>query len=124
MNCLSIDYGSKRIGLAYSQDGFIFTLPAINNDTSTFTKLKSIISQYSINQIFVGLSEGDFAIKTKKFISILKEKIILPIETVEEAISTIEADSIFKKNKKNSKKYKENIDSISAAIILRRAISL
>lgn len=54
MNCLSIDYGSKRIGLAYSQDGFIFTLPAINNDSSVFIKLQSVVSQYSINQIFVG----------------------------------------------------------------------
>lgn len=124
MNCLSIDYGSKRIGLAYSQDGFIFTLPAINNDSSVFIKLQSVVSQYSINQIFVGLSEGDFATKTKKFVSILRQKINLPIETVEEAVSTIEADSIFNNNKKNSKKYKENIDSISAAIILRRAISL
>ena len=46
----------------------------------------------------------------------------LPIDTVEEAVSTIEADTIFKKNKKSAKLYHQLIDSISAAVILNRVI--
>jgi RNase H-fold protein (predicted Holliday junction resolvase) len=46
----------------------------------------------------------------------------LDIEMIEEAISTIEADQIYKKNKRPKKKYKSKIDSIAAAVILRRAI--
>jgi len=124
MNALSIDYGSKRIGLAYSLNGFISTLPAIKNDDSVFTNIQSIIIQYSIDQVFVGLSEGDFAVKTKKFVANLQQKTTLPVETIEEAISTIEANSIFKNNQKNTRKYKETIDSIAAAVILRRALGL
>lgn len=124
MNSLSIDYGTKRVGLAYSFNGFISTLPAIKNDDSIFTEIQSAINRYSIDQIFVGLCEGKFAEKTKYFVVKLREEVNLPVETVEESISTIEADSIFKNNQKNAKKYKKTIDSIAAAVILRRAIGL
>ena len=46
----------------------------------------------------------------------------LDVELIEEAVSTIEADEIYKENKKSKKKYKSLIDSIAAAVILRRAI--
>lgn len=124
MNYLSIDYGTKRIGLAYAFDGFISTLPAIKNDSSVFTEITSVIKKYSIGRVFVGVSEGDFAVKTRNFVSKLQEKVDVPVETVEEAVSTIEADEIFKDNQKKSKDYKKKIDSIAAAVILRRVISL
>jgi uncharacterized protein with ParB-like and HNH nuclease domain len=65
MNLLSIDYGTKRVGLAYSFDGFISTLPAIKNDQDIFSRLQMIIKDYSIERVFVGLSEGKFAEETK-----------------------------------------------------------
>jgi RNase H-fold protein (predicted Holliday junction resolvase) len=56
------------------------------------------------------------AILTQKFILELKNITNLPIETVEESVSTIEASAIQKINK-------GSIDSTSAAVILRRVIS-
>ena len=115
MNYLAIDYGTKRIGLAYTVNNIIFTLPQINNDDRVFSNIQKIILDYKINKIFVGLSEGKFADVTKSFINKLKLEISIPIETVEEAVSTIEASQI---RPKNSKK----IDSVAAAVILNRAI--
>jgi RNase H-fold protein (predicted Holliday junction resolvase) len=46
----------------------------------------------------------------------------LPIETVEESVSTIEAEGIFSESGKNAKSYKKQIDSIAAAVILNRVI--
>jgi len=46
------------------------------------------------------MSEGKVADMTKKFVSELSDMVELPVETVEEAVSTIEADSIFNKSKK------------------------
>jgi len=60
---------------------------------------------------------------TKKFIEKLSRVVKLPIETVEEAVSTIEADNLFLKNKKRVKNYQQEIDSMSAAIILNRVIN-
>lgn len=60
---------------------------------------------------------------TKKFIKKLSGVIKLPIETVEEAVSTIEANNLFLENKKKLKNYQQEIDSIAAAIILNRVIN-
>ena len=123
MNYLAIDYGSKRIGLAVAVEGIIEPIKPIKNDNNLFENLKKIIVDYQIENIFVGLSEGEFAAQTKKFVSKLKNMVTLSVETTEEAVSTIEADRIFLTNHKKKKDYKKNIDSISAAVILRRVIN-
>jgi len=124
MNLLAIDYGTKRIGLAYSINGIIFTLPMVKNDNNFPKTLDHIITDYHIEKIYIGLSEGKIAQMTKNFIANLSPMVKLPIETVEEAVSTLEADNIFSQNKKNVKVYREKIDSIAAAVILNRVISL
>jgi len=122
MNYLAIDYGSKRIGLAIAIEKIIKPIPGIKNDADVFKNIQSIISEYKIEKIFVGVSEGEFARITKKFVEELKNVLTLPIETVEEAVSTIEADQIYLINKKKKKDYKKTIDSIAAAVVLRRVI--
>lgn len=124
MNLLAIDFGTKRIGLAYSINGIIFTLPMVNNDDKFIVTLQQIITDYRIEKIYVGLCEGKIAEMTKKFIEKLSPVIKLPIETVEEAVSTIEANNIFLESRKNIKSYKKQIDSIAAAVILNRVIDL
>jgi putative transcription antitermination factor YqgF len=122
-NLLAIDYGTKNIGLAYSVSGIISTLPAIKNDPDLFTHLKAIITEYSISRIYVGLSEGVIADKTLHFVSTLTDMLKLPVETVEEAVSTIEATEIFRQNLNKKKDYKKLVDSVAAAVILRRVIN-
>ena len=122
MNALSIDYGNKRIGLAVSIQGIIQPLSVIKNDPNFFDQLNKVISDFKIDKIFVGISLGEFAKKTQKFVDELKTMVTLPIETVEEAVSTIEADQIYLANKKPKKDYKKNIDAIAAAVILKRVI--
>ena len=114
MNYLSIDYGTKRIGLAYTLNNIIFTLPQIDNDNQLITKINKIIVEYKINKIFVGMSQGKFAKVTQQFVNKLQTELSISVETVEEAVSTIEARKLKSKN----------IDSVSAAIILNRAIGV
>jgi RNase H-fold protein (predicted Holliday junction resolvase) len=95
----------------------------VKNDNNFPNILQHIITDYQIEKIYIGLSEGKIAQMTKKFVTELSLVIKLPIETVEEAVSTIEADDIFSKNKKNLKIYQKQIDSIAAAVILNRIIS-
>ena len=59
---------------------------------------------------------------TKTFVEKLHSMLQLNIETVEEAVSTIEAQQIYIKNKNKKKDYKKLIDSVAAAVILRRII--
>lgn len=123
MNALSIDYGNKRIGIAISIKGIIQPLTVIQNDSNFIHHLEQIINDYSIDKIYVGISQGLFAQVTQKFVDQLKTMVKLPVETVEEAVSTIEADQIYLANKKPKKDYKKNIDAIAAAVILKRVIS-
>lgn len=123
LNLLAIDYGTKRIGLAYSISGIITPLPVFKNDDQFFSNLTKIISEYQIGKIFVGISEGTFATDTQKFVTKLRSVLELPIETVEEAVSTIEAQSIYISNKRKKKDIKQQIDSLAAAVILRRVIN-
>lgn len=122
-NFLAIDYGTKNVGLAYSVSGIISTLPAIKNDQHLFESIKKTISLYSIGKIYVGLSEGLFAQQTLEFVSKLRGMLELPVETVEEAVSTIEAAEIYRSNQGKQKNYKKLVDSVSAAVILRRVTS-
>jgi len=123
MNYLGVDYGSKRIGLAIAIEGIIEPILPIKNDKNLFENLTKIINEYQIEKIYVGLCEGNFATETKKFVQKFSNMIRLSIETTEEAVSTIEAEKIFLDNRKKKKNYKKNIDSISAAVILRRVIN-
>jgi len=122
MNYLAIDYGTKNIGLAISILGVITPISAIKNNDHIFDNLKKIIADHKIDGIYVGVSEGKFADMTKDFVSELRHMLQLDIETVEEAVSTIEAQQIYINNKNKKKDYKKLIDSVAAAVILRRII--
>ena len=122
MNFLAIDYGTKNIGLAISILDIITPIPAIKNDDHVIANLQKIIADYKIDGIYVGVSEGYFADITKAFVDKLRSVLELNIETVEEAVSTIEAQQIYIQNKNKKKDYKKLIDSVAAAVILRRIV--
>jgi hypothetical protein len=69
---LAIDYGTKRVGFAYTVNNIIFTLPQVNNDELLFDKISDIIKLHKINKIFVGKSEGRFAKVTQNFVDKIK----------------------------------------------------
>lgn len=123
MNALGIDYGTKRIGLAIAIKGIIQPLTTLKNSPKLIDQLKQVISDYQIDEIYVGISQGVIANQTNKFVIQLKNMLPLPISTVEEAVSTIEANQIFLTNKKHQKDYQKTIDAIAAAVILKRVIN-
>ncbi len=122
MNLLGIDYGTKKIGLAIAINDIISPLTVIKNDDTSIRQISQIITDYQIHKIYVGVSQGNFADVTKNFVASLKSVLQLSVETVDETVSTIEADKIFQSNKGKLKNYHRTIDSIAAAVILSRVI--
>lgn len=120
MNLMAIDYGTKRVGVAISIMGVISPLPVLKNDETLIDHIKSIISEHNIDKLYVGICEGKFRKITEDFVEKISEVLELDIETVEESVSTIEADQIYKANKGKKKHYKALIDSVAAAVILNR----
>ncbi len=119
MNALGLDFGTKRIGVAISVNGVIIPQTTQINNPLIFDKLQKIIDEYQLSVIYIGLSQGKIANLTRDFIEQLKTKVTIPIETVDESVSTIEAQNYIAPGKKD---YSHKIDGIAAAIILQRAL--
>jgi putative Holliday junction resolvase len=96
---LGIDYGTKRIGLAISDENGIIAFPKeiLPNDFHVFDRLGVLIKKEKVTEIVVGESV-DFSGKLNAlsgrievFILELKEKFNLPVHKQKEFLTSIEA---------------------------------
>ena len=137
MRFLGIDYGTKRIGVAVSDENGMLAFPKeiIQNDKNTFDKLSEIIKKEKIKEIVVGESV-DFSGKLnvlsgrfEVFILELKEKFNLLVHKQKEFLTSVEA----RKSKEGKKDFNKTqahskvkqiksgrIDASAAALILQR----
>ena len=134
---LGIDYGTKRIGVATSDENGVLAFPKeiILNDANTFKKIGEIIKKENISEIVIGESV-DFSGKLNAlsgrleiFILELQEKFTLPIHKQKEFLTSVEArKSGENKSSLNSpqshSKLKQiksgRVDASAAALILQR----
>ena|ERR1035437_3095119 len=96
---MGIDYGTKRIGVAISDENHTLAFPKeiIPNDANLFKKLNDIIKEENIYHIAVGESV-DFSGKLNAlsgrievFILELSERFHLPIHKQKEFLTSVEA---------------------------------
>lgn len=101
MNILGIDYGKKRIGLAWVQSGLDVVLPfGVVKEQRTRSKeqiLIELIKKEKVEKIIVGLpldlegAESENVGAVKSFVAELKKDLSIPIEFVDERFTTAEA---------------------------------
>jgi len=128
MRILGIDYGDKNIGLAASDELSITAHPLksykAKNKNEDMKFFKDLIKKYHITKIVIGLplrmngSEGSRVEKTKKFASWLKKSLDIPIIYWDERLTTKQASQIMREKGLSNKKKKEQVDQISAVLIL------
>lgn len=129
MRILGLDYGSKIIGLAVSDEmGWtgqgIGTVQrkSLHHD---LTQIEQCIAEYNIEKIVVGLpknmdgSLGKAAENVLEFIENLKKKIAVPIVTWDERLSTVAAERALLEADMSRRKRKKVIDKVAAVIILQ-----
>lgn len=102
MNILGIDFGQKRIGLAWVQEGLDVILPfgVVQNSSEQIVpiELVTIIKEERINKVVIGVPlgmEGEENMNTKRvraFGEELHKHIDLPIEFIDERFTTHEAN--------------------------------
>lgn len=137
MKILGIDYGTKRIGLAVTDENNTLAFPKeiLINDKDTFKKLERILKEENIKEIVIGESV-DFSGKLNAlsarievFILELGEKFNLPIHKQKEFLTSVEARKAGSSKKGLSpsqahSKVKQiksgRIDAQAAALILQR----
>lgn len=123
MNLLGVDFGQKNIGTAICIQGVIQPHKIYPNNSSIFTCLQDIISDYKVQKIILGYTQSKNLKDIKKFQKAMETELHLPVELVDENLSTREAEAIVKTNRNYKKKYlKEPIDSQAAAVLLSRYV--
>lgn len=124
---LAIDYGTKRIGLAINYGFLAEPLKVIANQVDEKQPLLSQTAEQEINElcrelkierIVLGISEQKMAEQSKKFGDLLHKKLSLPVDFVDETLSSQEAMQKMKEAKLKKKKQQGPIDHYAAAIIL------
>ncbi len=127
MRILAIDYGDVRIGIALSDPLGITAQPflTLEKNSNVFNKIAKIVQRYSVEKIIAGLpinmngSYGDSAKKVLSFIEELKKFVKIEIETIDERLTTQQAEKTLLESNTSREKRKKNIDKITAAIILQ-----
>ena len=73
MNILGIDYGRRKIGLAISNGKLAEPMKVIRyTDIKKLSEqIRQIIKQEKIEKVIVGVSEGEMAIESKKFATLI-----------------------------------------------------
>ena len=121
MKYLGIDYGRKKIGLAVSDGVIAEPLRILRYEDIRILreKLGKIISEFGIQKIVIGISEGEMGKESKEFGRVLEEKMKTPVIYQDESLSTRTAQELSIGAGIKRKKRKEMEDAYSAAIILQ-----
>lgn len=138
MNILCIDYGHRRVGLAYADSELKVSVPIeAAVESASEARLEHIareIKMRRIDKIVIGYpynmdgTVGDKAREVDAYIKILEEKFGLPVVRFDERLSSFQAEceyfSMTSRSKKSvsaRKKHRRSgdIDSRASALILR-----
>ncbi|MCI0181924.1 MAG: Holliday junction resolvase RuvX [Acidibacillus sp.] len=129
MRALGIDYGDARIGIALS-DPLFFTAQAFEvidrkKVADPILRVASIVSEQEVSVIVIGLpvnmngSMGTRVEQTRAFASELAKAVDVPIEWIDERLTTVSAEKLLIQSDVRRDKRKKVIDKIAAALILQ-----
>ena len=129
---LSLDWGLRRCGVAVSDEnrGFVFARPQlyIKTQDELIKQILAIINEDKISGIVIGLplfsdgSDSDTTTLVREFAKILSQNTTLPIIFIEENLTSSAAQEEI--GRKSITKIKQELDSVSAKIILENAIAI
>jgi len=127
MRLLGIDYGEKYIGIAVTDELSIAAHPltTVTCDKTEFDRIKELIKKHEVNKIIIGLpknmdgSSGKSVDRVLVFADELKKVMCdVPIEFIDERLTTREAEERLIGLGVSRKKKKSKINQLSACIIL------
>ncbi len=126
---IGFDFGLKRIGLATGQTitgtaSPLITLQAVNQ-TPDWENIERHIRQWKPDALIVGIpylldgGESDITRAARNFSKALEQRFNLPVYTIDESLSSFEAEQQLKQDMKIAKHNKHEIDKMAAAIIVQ-----
>lgn len=133
-NILALDYGKKRWGLAFCDElRVVFSIPAATQATfdERLAYFKEVLQERRVTDLLVGLpltlegQKSEVTLAVEAFIEKILKPLGLPIHTVDEGLSSYEAEASLPKQKikKGLQKRDGTVDSKAAALLLEEYLA-
>lgn len=129
MKILAVDYGEKRVGFAI---GATLTRTATpidpldrKSNDQVIGYIRELIAEYDIAEVIVGYplnmdgTVSESARRVEHFAARIRNKLQLPVQLVDERLTSFEAEEILKAHLPDFRKRKKILDSVSAAVLLQ-----
>ena len=129
MRILAIDHGSKRIGIAVSDELKMIAQPLEFIPAAPFpaflARLNELINVKEVELILIGMprnmdgSYGPAAQKVEEFVEALKDLVSVPVKLWDERLTSAQANRVLIQGNVRRDKRKEKVDAMAAAILLQ-----
>ncbi len=129
MRILALDHGTRRIGVALSDELKLIAQPLEYLPAEPFAeflaRLKQLLRDKEVELILVGLprnmdgSYGPAALKVQEFVAALKSAVTAPIRTWDERLTSVQANRLLIQGGVRREQRKEKVDKMAAAILLQ-----
>ncbi|WP_034445401.1 Holliday junction resolvase RuvX [Butyrivibrio sp. AE2032] len=132
MRIMGLDYGSRTVGVAISDDLLltaqgkeIIRRKEENKLRKTLARIEELIQEYGVEKIVLGLPlnmDETVSERSKlclEFKEMIERRTGIPVEMMDERLTTVEADEIMNEARIKGKERKEYVDMIAAQIILQ-----
>jgi putative Holliday junction resolvase len=134
MRILALDHGTKRIGVAVSDETQTIAQPLEYILAEPFAdflvRLKKILAEKQVDLVLLGMprnmdgSFGPAAQKVETFQGVLKNAITVPIRLWDERLTSTMANRILIQGNVRRDKRKEKVDKMAAAILLQSYLDI
>ncbi|HZL43266.1 MAG TPA: Holliday junction resolvase RuvX [Verrucomicrobiae bacterium] len=129
MRILALDHGTRRIGVAVSDELETIAQPLEFIPAKPFAqvlvRLKEIILEKEVHLILVGMprnmdgSYGPAALSVREFVAALRDAIAVPIQTWDERLTSAQAQRFLIQGGVRRQDRKQKVDKTAAAILLQ-----
>ena len=129
MRILALDHGTKRIGIAISDELKMIAQPLEFIPAEPFAdvlaRLKEMVRDKELELILVGLprnmdgSYGPAALRVQDFVAALRGALTVPIRTWDERLTSAQANRVLIQGNVRRDKRKQKVDKMAAAILLQ-----
>ena len=121
MRILGIDYGRRKIGLAFSEGKLAEPLKILRYSDIKILReeIKKTVKEHNIEKIVVGVSEGKMGEESKDFSLSLSISLRIPVKTFDETLTTQEAQRLSIEAGITRSKRKELEDAYAACVMLQ-----
>jgi putative Holliday junction resolvase len=129
MRVLALDHGSKRIGVALSDELKVIAQPLEFVPAEPFAdflaRFRHLLKEHEVEIVLVGLprnmdgSYGPAALKVQEFVAALRDAVAVPIRTWDERLTSAQANRFLVEANVRRQDRKGKVDKTAAAILLQ-----